>query len=416
MSLFDILIARSLSQNIVSDEQITDAVNDWLDENPVMSGATKEEAEQIAKNKSAIEDLTKDAVKSIDGIKANEDGDIVVGAVRHTEQDLTDEQKARARANIGAGTSDFSGTWGDLSDKPLFIAEYGVTTYDDIVEAHDSGKAVYCKRNAHIMPLCSLSSDANTISFIGAYTNARIRHYKVTNDNVWTDTVWTPEFVSRKTDVINSDSTTTQYPSAKAVYDYHTWENLSNKPFGEVGVMLVLYQGDGLTTSDVLTKYNEDTGLHEAYNPTEETLQFTFEDGSTCLVNSKYNPFLERCSYVITDGEFAVRFNTDGSVYGDIETPNDMKIVKIESADTLVPTHKMLDSKFIGEDIARVSDIPTLVQPNWEQNDETAADYVKNKPDENDAMLIAIETGLIDPITTASGHILTDNSGSVFVL
>ena len=37
------------------------------------------------------------------------------------KQNLTNKQKAQARANIGAGTSDFSGSWNDLEDKPFGI-------------------------------------------------------------------------------------------------------------------------------------------------------------------------------------------------------------------------------------------------------------------------------------------------------
>lgn len=40
------------------------------------------------------------------------------GAVLYTEQTLTDEQKAQARENIGAGTSSFSGSYNDLTDAP----------------------------------------------------------------------------------------------------------------------------------------------------------------------------------------------------------------------------------------------------------------------------------------------------------
>lgn len=39
-------------------------------------------------------------------------------AVKYIEQRLTEQQKAQARENIGAGTSDFSGDYGDLEHKP----------------------------------------------------------------------------------------------------------------------------------------------------------------------------------------------------------------------------------------------------------------------------------------------------------
>ena len=40
------------------------------------------------------------------------------GAVLYNQQTLNDDQKAQARENIGAGTSNFSGSYNDLEDKP----------------------------------------------------------------------------------------------------------------------------------------------------------------------------------------------------------------------------------------------------------------------------------------------------------
>lgn len=45
-------------------------------------------------------------------------GGSVTDAVKYTEQSLTSEQKAQARTNIGAGTSNFSGNYDDLTNKP----------------------------------------------------------------------------------------------------------------------------------------------------------------------------------------------------------------------------------------------------------------------------------------------------------
>lgn len=44
--------------------------------------------------------------------------DSMVNAVLYTPQELTEEQKLQARINIGAGTSNFSGSYNDLTDKP----------------------------------------------------------------------------------------------------------------------------------------------------------------------------------------------------------------------------------------------------------------------------------------------------------
>lgn len=45
-------------------------------------------------------------------------------AVQYVAQSLTDEQKAQARTNIGAGTSSFSGSYNDLTDKPTIPEGY----------------------------------------------------------------------------------------------------------------------------------------------------------------------------------------------------------------------------------------------------------------------------------------------------
>ncbi len=42
----------------------------------------------------------------------------VDGVVKYTSQSLTNAQKAQARTNIGAGTSNFSGSYNDLTNKP----------------------------------------------------------------------------------------------------------------------------------------------------------------------------------------------------------------------------------------------------------------------------------------------------------
>lgn len=48
--------------------------------------------------------------------------DEVTGVVKYTAQSLTDTQKAQARTNIGAGTSSFSGSYNDLTNKPLSLS------------------------------------------------------------------------------------------------------------------------------------------------------------------------------------------------------------------------------------------------------------------------------------------------------
>ena len=53
-------------------------------------------------------------VKSVDG----ETGEVQTHAVKTTAQELSDAEKQQARENIGAGTSDFDGSYNSLTDKP----------------------------------------------------------------------------------------------------------------------------------------------------------------------------------------------------------------------------------------------------------------------------------------------------------
>lgn len=59
-------------------------------------------------------------VKSVDGAT----GAVVTNAVKTITQSLTDAQKQQARANIGAGTSNFSGSYNDLVNKPTIPDPY----------------------------------------------------------------------------------------------------------------------------------------------------------------------------------------------------------------------------------------------------------------------------------------------------
>ena len=59
-------------------------------------------------------------VRSVDGAT----GAVVTNAVKSTPQSLSDTQKQQARTNIGAGTSNFSGSYDDLSNKPTIPDPY----------------------------------------------------------------------------------------------------------------------------------------------------------------------------------------------------------------------------------------------------------------------------------------------------
>ena len=61
---------KNLKENIVSQDSVNMAVNNYLTEHPVQSGATVEQAAQIQANKTAIGDVNSGLTKDINDVKA----------------------------------------------------------------------------------------------------------------------------------------------------------------------------------------------------------------------------------------------------------------------------------------------------------------------------------------------------------
>ena len=55
-------------------------------------------------------------------------------------------------------------------------------------------------------------------------------------------------------------------------------------------------------------------------------------------------------------------------------------------------------------------------QVDWNQTDETQKDFIKNKPDEEDALELVSEMGIIDPVTDETGAVLTDENGYILTI
>jgi hypothetical protein len=62
------------------------------------------------------------------------------------------------------------------------------------------------------------------------------------------------------------------------------------------------------------------------------------------------------------------------------------------------------------------ADKSELVQSDWNQNDPNALDYIKNKPDEEDALALLVEVGFVEPAVAADGSIYIDENGKIYTL
>ena len=141
---------NALPDTTVIPTKTSDLTNDsgFLTSAPVSSVNGKTGA--VVLNASDVNALpnTTTYVSTVDGSS----GAVTTNAVKTTEQSLSDAQKTQARANIGAGTSSFSGNYGDLSNKPTIPSKTSDLT-------NDSGFI-----NASGAPVQSVDGDTGTVT------------------------------------------------------------------------------------------------------------------------------------------------------------------------------------------------------------------------------------------------------------
>ena len=141
---------NALPDTTVIPTKTSDLTNDsgFLTSAPVSSVNGKTGA--VVLNASDVNALpnTTTYVTTVDGSS----GAVTTNAVKTTEQSLSDAQKTQARTNIGAGTSSFSGDYGDLSNKPTIPSKTSDLT-------NDSGFI-----NASGAPVQSVDGDTGTVT------------------------------------------------------------------------------------------------------------------------------------------------------------------------------------------------------------------------------------------------------------
>ena len=132
----------------------------------------------------------------------------------------THDRVQKLSENVTELSSEVSG----LSDKvdelgePIFKAIYGETTYEEIKAAYDSGKVVHCDYNSYCFVLSRLTEGS---AFFGAMNAPNAYRFTCSSSSFWgTLSTYQLEEKANKTTTISESSTDTQYPSAKAVYDF----------------------------------------------------------------------------------------------------------------------------------------------------------------------------------------------------
>lgn len=104
-----------------------------------------------------------------------------------------------------------------INDGRLFIAEYGVTEYDEIKKAFDDNFNVICKKDNTFYNLLNVSS---TIISFSASNGTQLNNISVDNGSVWEYSVVPVENKNNKEVTTLTENDTNKYPSSKVVADY----------------------------------------------------------------------------------------------------------------------------------------------------------------------------------------------------
>lgn len=197
-----------------------------------------------------------DVISDLDVIRTGSEN-----SVKFTEQNLTEEQKAQVRANIGAGESGFSGSYNDLTDKPtLFSGDY-----NDLTNKPELFSGSY-----------NSLTDKPTL-FSGSYTDL--------TDKPNIPSIEGLESESNKVTSISSESTDVQYVSAKCVYNNINPKVVNEQPVD--GMLPNVPYDLGTITADttfVLAEPVDNSILNHYYwifRTSSEAPQFVWPDSIT---------------------------------------------------------------------------------------------------------------------------------------
>lgn len=107
----------------------------------------------------------------------------------------------------------------NVGGSSVFEAKYRETKYADILEAYNAKKHCLCVYNGQIYSLAVLKESGDTNAYFTLINNNYAYRVVCTTNDIWYNNLAELEIASNKTTSLSSESTDTQYPSAKAVYN-----------------------------------------------------------------------------------------------------------------------------------------------------------------------------------------------------
>ena len=296
-------------------------------------------------------------------------------AVLYTPQTLTEEQQAQARTNIGALDVNIETTPVD-TNRTFF----GV------------GQNIVYVKNGWLKP-CPADADkelagnyANAVLSFG-FTNLDISVVKGEAKSAFS--LYQQGLISNKGTILKNPLNVAQYitwtvgtTNNKTYIDYR---HVEHNGFYEY---CRYFEDD--TYSNPRASYSL-TNLMDESNPRGTVGQYVMS------TNPTKDMHIATKQYVDTAKTEAQQLGLTAATPG--------QIIKVKTVQDGKPTEW------------EAVDMPS--QPDWNQNDNTKPDYIKNRPliaTNDDAMDLLAEIGIITPITNSNGEILTSSSNEIYSL
>ena len=296
-------------------------------------------------------------------------------AVTYTPQTLTEEQKSQARTNIGAL---------DVNIK---------TTPVDI--GVGLGSTVYYVQSGWLKP-CPDNTDKElrlqyrrVFEFIGSqYLNPSSQDMLLQAKSAYA--------LYQKG--LASESIKVTYNPLAAAQVYVKWNlsTINNKHYFYYAQVSTAYQY-------TCTYCVEDDALASEFyeRPVYRTVNGVGEQDSVGQFRMRTNPTEDMN---IATKQYVDTAKTEAQQLG-LTTATPGKTIKVKTVQDGKPTEW------------EAVDMPS--QPDWNQNNNTKPDYIKNRPliaTNDDAMDLLAEIGIITPITNSNGEILTSSSNEIYSL
>ena len=298
--------------------------------------------------------------------------------VSYLPQELTEDQKGQVRSNIGAGASSFSGDYNDLTNKPTIPSKTS-----DLV--NDSGfittetEPQFTASPAHGITATDITNWDNKSDFSGSY-----------NDLTDKPSIPAPQVNSDW----NSNSGVSQIlnkPTLATVATSGDYDDLTNKPtIPDPQVQADWTESDStkasyiknkpsLPSAQIQSDWNQTNSSEVDYIKNKPTNVSAFNnDAGYSTFSGSYNDLTDKPSIPTKTSDL----NNDS---GFLTTETDPIFTAspahgISAADITAWNGK---SDFSGSynDLTDKPSIPAAqIQSDWNQSDNTALDYIKNKP------------------------------------